>query len=176
MRVLILKIVAWLRLCLEPRFFKARAPKGWEELQDLENWREVFDLDPDSFDYVINKLPYKADAWQGFLDYSFPIDRPEYFFKDLPYGRDCDDWTRIWCAYCRHHGIVCEEWIVTTKEHPFKHSHFIAVAHEDEGFRLLDYNRWKLWPTVESAVASLCEHWTTYNPDNLIAARYKVWT
>lgn len=171
----ILKIVAMLRLLLEKHFFKHRAPKDWEELEDLDNWRDVFDLDSDSFDYVINQYKYKPDAMQGFLDYSFPIDRPEYFFKDLPFGRDCDDWTRVWCAYCNYHKQVVEEWIVTSKKHPFKNSHFVAVVHEDEGYRLLDYHRFGLWPTVESAVASLCSHWTIYDPDSMIAVRYKVW-
>ena len=175
-QTLILQMVAFLRLKMEARFFKRRAPKNWQDLPDLVNWRDAFDLDSDSFDYTINRLPYKADAWQGFLDYSFPIDHPEYFFKELPYGRDCDDWTRIWCAYCNYHGLVCEEWIVTTTDHPFKDSHFVAVVHEDKGYRLLDYHRYRLWPTVEAAVASLVDHWTTYNPDNLLMVRYKVWT
>ena len=172
----ILWIVTRIRLWLEPWFFKKRAPKGWEELDDLDNWRDALELDSDSFDYVINRLPYKSDAWQGFLDYSFPIDKPEYFFKDLPYGRDCDDWTRIWCAYYCHHSRVCEEWVITTTKHPFKNSHFVAVVHEDDGFRLLDYHRWGLSPTVEQAVASVCDHWSTFDPDNLLAVKYKVWT
>ena len=168
-------IVARIRLKLERRFFKRRSPKGWEELEELDNWRNAFSLDSDSFDYVINRLPYKSDAMQGFLDYSFPIDRPDYFFKNLPYGRDCDDWTRIWCAYCNYHNQVCEEWIVTTQRHPFKNSHFVAVVHEDEGYRLLDYHRWNLKPTVEDAVASVCDHWTIFDPENILAVKYKVW-
>lgn len=174
-RLFILWLISRLRLKLEAGFFKRRSPKGWEELEDLENWRDVFDLDSDSFDYVINKLPYKPDAMQGFLDYSFPIDHPEYFFKDLPFGRDCDDWARIWCAYYLAHKKVVEEWIVTTTARPFKDSHFVAVVHEDDGYRLLDYRRWNLKPTVEDAVASLCDHWTTFDPENLLAVRYKTW-
>lgn len=173
---MVLWLVAKLRLALEGFFFKRRSPKNWQELEDIENWNEVRDLDSDSFDYVINQMQYKADAMQGFLDYSFPIDKPQYFFKDLPYGRDCDDWTRVWCAYCLYHRQVVEEWIVTTTAHPFKESHFVAVVHEDNGYRLLDYHRWELKPTVEDAVASLCNHWTTYDPANLLAVRYKVWT
>ena len=176
MRLFILTLIARLRLMLEPWLFRRRSPKNWEELDDMESWRGAFDLDADSFDYVINHLPYRSDAFQGFLDYSFPIDRPDYFFKDLPYGRDCDDWTRIWCAYCNYHKKVAEEWIVTTKHHPFRNSHFVAVVHEDEGFRLLDYHRWELKPTVEQAVASLCDHWTTFDPANILAVRYKIWT
>lgn len=172
----ILLIVARIRLKMEKRFFKHRSPKDWEELEDLENWNDVRDLDSDSFDYVINRLPYKSDAMQGFMDYSFPIDKPEYFFKNLPYGRDCDDWTRVWCSYCKYHKQVVEEWIVTTIRHPFKDSHFVAVVHEDNGFRLLDYHRWNLKPTVEQAVASVCDHWTSYDPENLLAVRYKTWT
>lgn len=164
-----------IRWRLESRLFRRRAPKNWIDLEDLDNWNDVRFLDSDSFDFVINRLPYKPDAMQGFLDYSFPIDKPEYFFKNLPYGRDCDDWSRIWCAYYNWWGKVCEEWIVTTTDHPFKNSHFVAVVHEDDGYRLLDYHRWELKPTVEQAVASLCDHWTTFDPENLLAVRYKVW-
>ena len=76
----VLWIVARLRLKLERFFFRRRSPKNWQELADLENWLEVRDLDSDSFDYVINRLPYKPDAMQGFLDYSFPVDQPQYFY------------------------------------------------------------------------------------------------
>lgn len=171
----LLKIVAKLRLLFEGFLFKLHAPKNWEKLPDIIDWKKAFLLSAEGFDKEINSLPYRWDRWKGFLDFSFPIEHPEYFFKELPFGRDCDDWARIWSAYCRYHGLVCEEWIVTTKNHPFTKSHFVSVVHENGKYRLLDYHRWDVCDTAEDAVKSVCGHWTTYTPENIVMARYRVW-
>ena len=175
LKVFLLKVIAGLRWKLEGWFFKRRAPKNWQDLDDIMNWREAIALDERSFDFLINGMEYKSDPIKGLMDYSFPINKPEYFFKKLPFGRDCDDWARIWSAYYRFHHKVVEEWIVTTTKHPFKDSHFVAVVHEGDKFRLLDYSRWGLRDSAKEAVQSIGGHWEKYALDTLLAVRYHTW-
>lgn len=170
-----LTIVAMIRRALESFLFKKWAPKNWEDLEDYEGSSTAFMLDEVAFDMYINGLPYLADPHGGLLDYSFPIDHPEYFFKKLPHGRDCDDWARIWSAYYRFHGKIVQEWIITTTTHPFKDSHFVAVLCDKGKYTLLDYSRWGSYDTPEDAVSAVCNHWERYSMEELIAVKYTTW-
>ena len=153
---LLLKIILKIRLLLEKRTFKNFAPAEWENLPDLDKWDEVKNLNPSQFDWKINSYKYKSDKFSGLLDNTHPLDKPQYFFKDLPYARDCDDWARIWVQYYLYWGCDVQEWVVTNRKHPFTKSHFVAVVKDVQGWRLLNYKRYPLQhPTPEDALRDL---------------------
>lgn len=173
----LLKIILMFRRALENKLFKKFAPKDWENLKDLDNWDEVKNLNPSQFDWKINSYKYKSDKLSGLLDNSHPLDKPQYFFKDLPDGRDCDNWSRVWVQYYLNRGNEVQEWVVTNKKHPFKDSHFVAVVKEDDGWRLLNYKRYSsVHPTPEDALRDL-NGWNSgdYNDDVRIQALYQTY-
>lgn len=152
----IFKCICRLRRIFEKLFFKLFAPSDWESLPDLARWEDVRELSPTEFDRVINSYPYLSDRYHGLLDCSHSVDTPQYFFKDLPYARDCDDWARIWAAYYLYHGREVQEWIVTNRKHPFTKSHSVAIVRDTEGYRLLNYRRCpKVHETPEEALNDL---------------------
>ena len=155
--VVLLKLILALRKVFEKMLFKLFAPKDWKSLPDLDNWDRVKDLSAPQFDWKINAFKYQSDYFAGLLDNSHPLDEPQYFFKDLPYARDCDDWSRVWVQYYLYHGKECQEWVVTNKHHPFKKSHFVAVVKDENGWRLLNYHRYPMeHPTPEEAISDIC--------------------
>ena len=177
MKPTILKIVCKLRKFFEKHLFDLFAPKNWEQLPDLDKWGRVRELLPENFSNEINKYPYQSDRIFGLFDCSHPVDKPQYFFKDLPYARDCDDWSRVWVAYYLYHGKEVQEWLVTNKNHPFTRSHFVAVVKEAEGYRLLNYYRYPAThPTPEEALDDL-ELWNgdTYSKENRLQCLYNVY-
>lgn len=177
LRWLVLWLASRVRLVLERPMFRRTSPKGWEELDDVDNWVNALALDEVSFDHCINELPYRIHANKRFLDYSFPFDKPEYFFKDLPYGRACEDWARIWSIYWIGQGKVAEEWIVSSRKGLFKYAHFVSILHDDNGFRLADYYLSGYLPSVEECIKLVSRHWDTdaYDDGKIIAVRYRTW-
>ena len=171
----LLKLILKLRWHFEKKAFDSFAPKGWEDLPDLDKWEDVRDLNPSQFDWKINSYKYKSDKLSGLLDNSHPLDKPQYFFKDLPYARDCDDWSRIWASYYLYHGKEVQEWVVTNKKHPFTYSHFVAVVKDDGGWRLLNYKRYpKVHATPEDAINDISD-WNdgSYNEAVRLQAMYR---
>ena len=171
---LILSIVVRIRAIIEPITWKLISPKNWESLEEMENFDELKNLSPEDFSKAINKFEYKFDPILGLFDYSFPLDKPQYFFKNLPWGRDCDDWARIWSIYYKNKGIPVQEWVITEKEHPFTKSHFIAVAKEEDGWHLLNYNRYPTGhETLEDAIDDI-QGWNRgYYKESRLQSRYK---
>ena len=165
---LIFNIIIKLRHLVEGLLFKWFAPKDWESLPDLDKWEEVRNLNPAQFSWKINAYKYKSDQLSGLLDNSHPLDKPQYFFKDLPNSRDCDNWSRIWVQYYLYHGKECQEWVVTNKNHPFTKSHFVAIVKEgDNQYRLLNYERYSnVHKSAEEALNDL-QGWNSgdYNSD-----------
>lgn len=161
----ILRFVACLRRLFEPLTWRWFQPKDWEKLPDLDKWEDVRDLSPSAFSRLINgfKYTYNWDKLRGLLDNSQPLDKPQFFFKDLTTDRDCDNWARIWSSYYTYHNIPVQEWIVTNTKHPFTQSHFVAVANEGDGWRLLNYVRYdKTHTSPECAIADI----KTWNSGN----------
>ena len=171
---LILSIVVRIRAIIEPITWKLISPKNWESLEEMGNFDELKNLSPEDFSKAINKVEYKFDPILGLFDYSFPLDKPQYFFKNLPWGRDCDDWARIWSIYYKNKGIPVQEWVITEKEHPFTKSHFIAVAKEEDGWHLLNYNRYPTGhETLEDAIDDI-QGWNRgYYKESRLQSRYK---
>jgi hypothetical protein len=67
---------------------------------NVDNWLEVQKYPIQRFSDFINLFEYKSDLFGGLFDMSFSRNEPNYFFnKSIKYGRDCDDWARIWHLY-----------------------------------------------------------------------------
>lgn len=170
----ILKFICALRKIFEKKLFGLFAPTGWKDLPDIDKWENLRELPPAKFNEAINKYPYLSDKYCGLLDCSHSIDDPQYFFKDLPYARDCDNWSRIWASYYVYHGKEVQEWVVTNKRHPFTKSHFVAIVKDTKGYRLLNYERYpKVHETPEEALNDL-EGWNggAYNSDVRLQCKY----
>lgn len=174
----LLKVILLARKTFEGWLFEKFAPSNWESLPDLDKWEEVRELNPSAFDWKINSYKYKSDKLSGLLDNSHPLDKPQYFFKDLPYARDCDNWSRVWVQYYLYHGKEVQEWCVTNKKHPFTKSHFVAVVKEDENqYRLLNYNRSSsVHDSAENALNDL-QGWNSsdYDQEVRLQALYKTY-
>lgn len=169
------KFIVMLRRLFEPLTWRLFRVKKWQDLPNLMNWDELKLLNPTTFSQKINTLDYKWDPIKGLLDHSFPLDCPEYFFKDLPSGRDCDDWARIWVCYYSYKKYEVEEWVVTTKKHPFTSSHFVAVVKDINGYRLLNYSRSNnTYATAEEALDELST-WNSgeYKNENRLQCLYR---
>ena len=174
----LLKFFAWLRRLFESKTWKWFQPKGWENLKDIMLWDDVKDLPPEQFSDVLNQFNYKYDKYSGLLDNTHPIDKPQYFFKELTTDRDCDNWAREWVAYYKYHNMPAQEWIVTNRKHPFTKSHLIAVANEGDGWRLLNYSRYpQAHDSVEGAIEDIKDFNSgVYSEDNRLQCLYRDWS
>lgn len=167
----ILNLLAKIRLVIEPFMFK----KFSQKLEAYENkrWEESKKLSIQDFDKYINTFEYLPDKWGGFLDMSFPVNEPGYFFTDLDWGRDCDDFARIWALYLKEHGwSEITEVIVTTLKHPIGDAHVITVAKKDNKYYLFNYEQYGVFNTFDEAVWYMTA-WERYPVDKLIWVKYK---
>jgi len=144
-----------------------------KNLKEENLWSIISEYDIEKFSKYINAIEYKADMLEGLLDMSFPKNNPNYFFSNLSYGRDCDDWSRLWVLYLEKHGWEeISEVCVTTTKHPFKESHFITVAKKDGKYHCFNYEYSSIgYVTFEEAVYKVCD-WDIYNKDNLVWTKY----
>lgn len=158
-----------IRKIFERRVFEVLTKEYVED----KNFKEYFKLDIEEFSDKINSYEYKPDLVRGLLDSSFPEDKPEYFFSEVTYGRDCDDWSRVWKIY-----LELNDWkevtevCVLSKDNPFKTAHFITVAKKDEFYYCFNYvYTGKKHCTFEKAVKEVTG-WNIYDEDNLVYIKY----
>ena len=179
LKLAILWTACRIRRLFEFRNFLRNAPKDWVDLDDVYDWRTCMGLSGVAFDQAVNTLSYLPHPRKKFLDGTFPIVWAFYFFKNLPYGRACEDWARIWSCWAVMNNKVAEEWVVSSTDGVLGKYHFITIIHDDGGYRLCDYHiSGTLYPTVEDAVQAVNEHWDSdvYSPVRMIATRYRTWT
>ena len=177
-KLAILWVACRIRRFGEFRRFRRNAPMNWTELDDVCQWRTCLALSDIAFDMTINALPYLPHPEKRFLDGTFPIVWGFYFFKNLPYGRACEDWARVWSLWAVANGKVAEEWVVSSDRGVFKKYHFVTIIHDEGGYRLCDYHiSGVLYPTVEDALRAVNDQWETeaYSPEHMIATRYRTW-
>lgn len=108
------------------------------------------------FENYINDFTYRSDKLSGLFDMSFPMDKPEYFFADLDWGRDCDDYARIWAIYLKGTGEwdAIKEYIVLDINNPFFSAHVVATARNkaDGKYYLFNYKMFGPYANEETAV------------------------
>lgn len=158
------------RLLLESFIFKMFSQKV-EYRED--KWEEAKGKNILHFSNFINKYEYKSDKWGGLLDMSFPVDRPGYFFADLKWGRDCDDYARIWALYLKRHGWEdVTEVIVLDYKKPFATAHVVTVAKKNGKYKLFNYEYYGDFDTFEEAVEYVTA-WSSYPEESLVWVKYK---
>ena len=161
-----------IRKIIEPLMFKLFSQK-------LEYNKHKWDLAKtmgiDDFEKYINTFEYKSDKVMGLFDMVFPLDKPEYFFSQLDWGRDCDDYARIWAIYLKRYGWEeITEVIVLNKDKPFSTSHLICVAKEpiSKKYYLFNYHKYGTFSTFEEAVEDV-NRWKSYDKENLLWVKYR---
>lgn len=167
----VLGFYSWIRMLLEARIFKAFSQKKIEYRED--KWEESKNLNIFEFDKLINEYPYKSDKWGGLLDMSFPVDKPGYFFSDLDWGRDCDDYARIWALYLKLHGWEeVTEVIVLDSKKPFSTAHVVTVAKLNGRYSLFNYEKYGNFNTFENAINYMTA-WKSYPSETFVWKKYK---
>lgn len=144
-------------------------------------WEEVKNLGIYDFETVINRYPYKPDPLGGALDISFPESNPDYFFSELDYGRDCDDYARIAALYLLYHCDLYDEIkevIVLDYDKPFKSAHVVTTYRSKASGKYYLFNYWVSGPydTFDETVKGCITHSTTsykYKEDKFIYKVYK---
>jgi hypothetical protein len=86
---------------------------------------------------VINSMGYRYDHFRGLIDATIPFKYAEYFFSPLKFGRDCDDFARMWTIWGEKHGYKATEVAVTDK--CFKKAHMFTVLAKGDEYVLCDY-------------------------------------
>jgi hypothetical protein len=121
----------------------------------------------------IMSFPYKWDPLGGLVDFTFL--HPKYFFwKDLPYGRDCDDFAYMWYLYHILNGR--KAWIyIVTPDLDIKKAHAICVADKTGAtglFEIFDYgNKW----CGEYIAEAMDEYWfRNYKKDGYETISYGI--
>lgn len=165
-----LGIYSKIRYSIEGFMFRNFSQKGIEFRRD--KWELAKDMNIVGFENYINDFEYKSDKWGGLLDMSFPVEEPGYFFSDLKWGRDCDDYARIWALYLKLHGWEeVTEVIVTNNKKPFRLAHVVTVAKKYGKYSLFNYEKYGSFNTFEDAVDYMAA-WKDYPKENLVWIKY----
>lgn len=163
-------IYASIRLVIEKLMFNTFSHKV-EYRED--RWVYANGLGIKEFEMYINSFEYLSDKMNGLFDMSFPVSKPSYFFSDVNWGRDCDDFARIWAIYLKNKGWEeITEIIITNYKKPFSKAHVETIAKKDGKYYLFNYEMYGPFNSFEEAVA-YNSAWASYPTDELVWTRYK---
>ena len=112
----------------------------------------VFNCTVEEFSNKLSTKNYRYDPLKGAIDYTAS---PDSFFKTKKWGRDCDDWARMWLTYGKLNGYKGYEIVVANKTCVFKHAHVVTVLVKDDKYILCNYKPYYGFTSVEEAVTSL---------------------
>lgn len=166
----VLNIYSGIRLLIEPIMFKKFSHKiEYNE----KNWNYAKSLSINEFSKYINSFDYLSDKMSGLFDMSFPIDSPSYFFSPIEWGRDCDDFARIWAIYLKEQGWEeITEIIITNYEKPFNKAHVETIAKKQDKYYLFNYEMYGPFNSFEEAVL-YNSVWASYPEDKLVWKKYR---
>ena len=168
--IVLLKIYSPIRKILEKFMFKKFSQKLEYE---TKRWENAKLMSIKEFGEYINSFEYLSDKGKGLFDMSFPVDKPEYFFSELKWGRDCDDFARIWGLYLKYNGWEeVKEVIVTNSKKFFSKSHVVLIAKKDNEYWLFNYAQYGPFNTFDEAVKDL-HRWPSYEADTLVWTKYR---
>lgn len=122
-----------------------------------DRWQMFKGLPMLAFDKEINdeeRYPYKRDSLKGIVDSTFSIKHPDYFFRDLRRGRDCDDWARVWTLWAHENGHESTELVVVDPRRPMKR-HAVAVIKVENKYWLANYHAYGLYTSLEEAMSTM---------------------
>lgn len=125
------------------------------------------------FSKIINNYPYVFDGIRGLID---KTESAEHFFdKDIKYGRDCDDWARMWSYWGIYNGYKPTEYIVLNPKHPFSTAHVITALEKDGEFVLCNYSPIKLGFKNIDEIMEYMKRYSSYK-DGLLYVKYQEFT
>jgi hypothetical protein len=152
-------------------FLNKRFEKGFEDVSK-NAWDKVKNLDLHEFALALDEFPYKKDLLGGLIDHSFSFDKPEMFFIQRVYNRDCDNYARLASIYAIENDYHFQEVIVTTKDHVAKDAHVVTVLWKDNEYYLFDYDVYGPFHSFKEAVYEIPNHWKKYTEDNMVYELY----
>lgn len=109
----------------------------------------------DDASLILEKHPYKADRIHGLVDASIPGKYAPAFFACLPWGRDCDEYARMWSLWGEANGYNPREWIVYDPTLGIKKAHVVTTLSRGREHWLMDYRPYGPRMSVEMALAKL---------------------
>lgn len=144
----------------------------FEKIQPTKStmWAVFKNLPMQEFSDKINSYEYKPDLGEGLVDYA--RDNPNAFFDNLTFGRDCDDWARLWKHWGIHNGYTVQEVIISTKQHVVKDAHVVCVLEKDNSYWMCDYKPYGAYASLEQAVEGIPDHWKKYTHENMVYELY----
>jgi len=83
------------------------------------------------------KSLYKSDPAKGAFDFTF-LDPKFFFWDELPYGRDCDDFSYMWYLWARFNNQLAYQYVVVPNI-DIKKSHAVTVTSIGGHYILYDY-------------------------------------
>ena len=105
------------------------------------------------FSTKINKMEYKADPFKGAIDYTASVDT---FFKRKKFGRDCDDYARMWFTFGVLNNYKATEIVVANNGGFFLHHlHVVTILFKDGEYILCNYRLKRNFTSFEDAINSL---------------------
>ncbi len=138
---------------------------------NAEVWKDVKYYNMYKFSQWVNSFPYLSDRFHGLFDKTEDFEH----FADTKsaYGRDCDDFARMWTLWGLYNGYTVYEAIVAKNKFPFKF-HVVTILEKYGEYRLCDYKNYGPFNSIEDCKQQLCENWSSYTMDNIIFVYWKV--
>ena len=121
-----------------------------------KKYRGYFDMSMHDFSDLINEYDYKQDPLSGLFDY---ISSPDKFFNpDKKFGRDCDDWSRLWSLWGLYNGYKAYEYVVcdpSSIKKTFATLHCVTVLEKEGKYYLMNYHPYGPAASKEEALKVL---------------------
>lgn len=117
------------------RFFESRflgVPK-------IDFERDLVPLSRDEFKEKITSYQYISDPGKGALDFTF-LDPKFFFWDELPYGRDGDDFSYMWYLWARFNGTIAYQYIIIP-DFDLKKAQAVTIAKIGSFYTLYDYHK-----------------------------------
>lgn len=112
-------------------------------------WVEIKHLSREEFGERLMEYPFLMDPGLGVLDFS-PKEE-DFFFLERRWGRDCDNWSRMWFWWAVYHGYPVWE-IAIMDGFDITTAHMITVFKDGSGYTLCNYTIVDTYSSLEEAV------------------------
>lgn len=156
---------SFVRFCMKVylflRKFWDKVPEPSEEMRNLcmsKNFREFSDL--------INQQEYQYDQLHGLLDNTYDYNK---FFEERDFGKDCDDWARIWDVWGVLNGYEAKEWVTcscTSIVNALNTMHVITTISKDGQYYLCNYDIYGPYSSEQEAL-DVMGCWESYRDQRI---------
>lgn len=128
-------------------------------------WSEVRDYDMDEFSRWVNKFPYKSDKLNGLWDRTYGFDH--FIDETVEYGRDCDEWARMWLIWSIWNNYEAHEVIVANRSIRNMKPHMVTIITTGPAYYLCDYKAYGPFEYPYDLLNSMAKRWSAYSEDSL---------